>query len=121
MAGAYLDPYYIPPHLSAPFTKGEIAAYIEIFKLGDAADGDADGYIESECVRDLFSAVGENATDAKVEALLNECDPAETGNLGFLDILRVMSRSSLTRPPRKVFWGHTRPRRKEPPQTICQL
>ena len=40
------DPYYIPPHLAAPFSKEDLEAYVQVFREGDEGDGDADGFIE---------------------------------------------------------------------------
>jgi Ca2+-binding EF-hand superfamily protein len=60
------DPYYVPPHISAPFKKEEVEAYIAVYRHHDVADGDADGFIEVDALDELLKAVGETPTDAKV-------------------------------------------------------
>lgn len=60
------DPYYIPPHISAPFSKEEIEAYKNVYRQHDVADGDADGFIEIACLDELLKSVRETPTDAKV-------------------------------------------------------
>ena len=59
MAFLGADPYYVPPHLSDPFTPQELAAFIAIVKEEDGADGDCDGYIGAERVETLIAAAGE--------------------------------------------------------------
>ena len=93
------DAYYIPPHLAAPFTKEEVQAYIECYRHHDAADGDADGFIEAEYIDELMDSVGEHVTAAKVDEMNRDCDPHGTGNLGFLDVLRVLARFRFRRDP----------------------
>lgn len=91
--------YYIPPHLSKPFTKEEITAYVEVFREGDAGDGDADGFIDADSISNLLTAVNEKITVAKVNTIQAECDPHKTGNLGFLDILKVLGKLRRLREP----------------------
>jgi Ca2+-binding EF-hand superfamily protein len=93
------DAYYVPPHLSDPFTKAEMKAYVDVYKDYDAADGDADGFIEIDALPHLMAAIGEKHTAAKEAELIAECDPNGTGNLGFLDVLRLMARFRYRRDP----------------------
>jgi Ca2+-binding EF-hand superfamily protein len=99
MAFLGADPYYVPPHLSDPFTPQELAAFIAIVKEEDGADGDCDGYIGAERVETLIAAAGEKVTAAKCEELVSECDPEKSGNLAFLDVLRIIARFRYRRDP----------------------
>jgi len=91
--------YYVPPHLSAPFTKEEMARYVALFEEHDAADGDADGFLETGYLVPLMEACGEHATEAHIAEMVRECDPNHTGNLPFLEVLRVMAKFRYRRNP----------------------
>lgn len=75
------DAYYVPPHLSDPFTKDEMVRYVEVYAEHDAADGDADGFIEADAVEALMLALDEKPTAKKREELIAACDPANTGQV----------------------------------------
>ena len=89
------DIYYIPPHLSHPFTADEIAAYVRVYRANDGADG----YADAAHLPLLMNALGEKLTDAKSTEVSFECDPGGSGNLGFLDILRIAARFRSRREP----------------------
>ena len=93
------DPYYVPPHLSDAFTPKELADFIAIVKEEDSADGDCDGFIGVERVENLIAAAGEKVTDSKCRELIEECDQEKSGNLRFLDVLRIITRFRYRRDP----------------------
>lgn len=86
------DQYYVPPHISTAFEKQELKAFVDVFIREDGADGDADGYIEVSRLEELMDAAGEKPTDKKKREILSECDPKNSGDVHFLDLLRCLSR-----------------------------
>jgi|AntAceMinimDraft_5_1070358.scaffolds.fasta_scaffold143982_2 Ca2+-binding EF-hand superfamily protein len=75
------ESYYVPPHLSYPFTKDEMVRYVAVYAEHDAADGDADGFIEADALEALMAALDEKPTAKKREELLSVCDPENTGQV----------------------------------------
>lgn len=83
---------YVPPHLAAAFKEEELSAFVAVFEREDAADGDANGFIDGDRLDELMVAAGETVTEKKKQDILAECDPKGSGNVPFLDLLRILSR-----------------------------
>lgn len=93
------DIYYVPPHLSAPFSVEEVAAFKAVFFEADKRDGDADGFIDVDLLDELLLALDEKPTESKRKEVLEQCDPKDSGDLPFLDLLRCVGKLRFKRNP----------------------
>ncbi|KAF9361428.1 hypothetical protein BGX34_007138 [Mortierella sp. NVP85] len=73
----------------AGISEDQIAEYREGFSLFDRK---GNGTIESSALGDLLRALGQNPTQAQVQALITEADPSGSGIINFDTFLKVLTR-----------------------------